>query len=95
MKLYDKLDKGKSEVLTKFIENGNIKYNLKFADKEIKVNPIEVITELEDEKDTCSKEFLLINEKFLYEKIFLKQINFILNDRSLWNEILPGIMNNK
>ena len=55
VKLYEKLDEGKSEVFKKFIENGNIKYNLKFADKEIKVNPIEVITELEDEKDTCSK----------------------------------------
>ena len=72
-------------MFNKFIENGNIKYNLKFADKEIKVNPIEVITELEDEKDTCSKEFLLISEKFLYEKVFFKEIQFNLNDRSLWS----------
>ena len=46
MKTYVENNGVKSEVIKKFLTTNNLKYNLKFESKEIKVTTEEIITEL-------------------------------------------------
>ena len=38
---------------------------------------------------------MLICEKYLYEGVLSKRIQYNYNDRQIWNQILPGILSEK
>lgn len=84
-----------SEIIKKFLDSSDLKYNLKFAGKQIKVSTVELLTELEEDDDMFAKEYGFYNEKYIYENIIFQEMQYTFDDRLLWNEILPSIIENK
>jgi hypothetical protein len=51
-----------------------------------------VITELENDETLMQTEFRIICEKYIYEVVLGKRVVYQYNDRQIWNEILPKIL---
>ena len=81
-------------MIKKFLASGNLKYNLKFKNTQIKISQQELMTELEDDSDTYQKEYFLTSHKFVLERILFRDVSYNFSDRILWNGILPDIIAN-
>lgn len=95
LKTYIENNGMKSEFFKKFITKSNKNYNLKIQEKQIKVSTQELLTELEDDKNSFWKQFIASGEKYVHECILNQSIAYNYNDLMIWNEILPGIIHSK
>lgn len=64
---------GGSDIIKKYSQLGHINYNIKGANKAVKISPEDVRTELEDDEDSVRKEVAELCSKYTIQVIFQKK----------------------
>jgi hypothetical protein len=78
-----------TEIIKKYAQLGSVSYNIKGTNKEVKIKPEDVRTELEDDEDSIKKEVMELCNKYTVQVIFQKgSVMYEYSDKALWNMIL-------
>jgi len=81
-----------SDIISKYALAKDVEFKVKYSNKSVRVRPIDIRTELEDNEDSNQTELKILIAKFIYQMIFQKnEVSYEYSDKALWNQILYGI----